>query len=263
MATLIPALGAYVSRMTSGERRLGERLEQKLDADYLLWYDVPVGPKYSHPDFVVMHPRRGILVLEVKDWKLSTIQQADKQTWTIIPDGIPKTVANPLEQARQYAHQVVNALERDAQLVQADGPHQGKLAFPCVAKNTPHVQNSQRAAACGVNAPQTKVLDRLLEAGHSTLGGGFLGGMSSDKYYSSSSCTASAFKQDLALPDPIGHLKGAPRTGAALPWNPPRSNSARARGLARGRGAASTALCHRWRRCRSRRQADRSDQSAS
>jgi len=35
MATLIPALGACVSRMTGGERRLAERLEQKLDADYL------------------------------------------------------------------------------------------------------------------------------------------------------------------------------------------------------------------------------------
>ena len=34
MATLIPALGACVSRMTTGERRLAERLEQKLDADY-------------------------------------------------------------------------------------------------------------------------------------------------------------------------------------------------------------------------------------
>ena len=71
--------------MTSGERRLAERLEQKLDADYLLWYDVPVGPKHAHPDFVVMHPRRGILILEVKDWKLSTVQQADKQTWVIRP----------------------------------------------------------------------------------------------------------------------------------------------------------------------------------
>ncbi len=34
MATLIPALGACVSRMTAGERRLAERLEQKLDDDY-------------------------------------------------------------------------------------------------------------------------------------------------------------------------------------------------------------------------------------
>jgi UvrD-like helicase C-terminal domain/Nuclease-related domain/AAA domain len=109
---------------------MAERLEQKLDDDYLLWYDVPVGPKYSHPDFVVMHPRRGLLVLEVKDWRLATIRNVDKETWEIIPDGIPKNVINPLEQARQYAHQVVNSLERDPQLVQIDGKHQGKLAFP-------------------------------------------------------------------------------------------------------------------------------------
>ena len=130
MATLIPALGACTSRMTSGERRLAERLESKLDDDYLLWYDVPVGPTHAHPDFVVIHPRRGLLVLEIKDWKLATIQQADKQSWTIIPDGIPKTVINPLEQARQYAHQVIDALKRDRQLVQPEGKHQGQLAFP-------------------------------------------------------------------------------------------------------------------------------------
>lgn len=33
MATLLPAIGACVSRMTPGERRLAERLEHKLD-DY-------------------------------------------------------------------------------------------------------------------------------------------------------------------------------------------------------------------------------------
>ena len=131
MATLIPALGACVSRMTSGEKRLAERLEQKLDDDYLLWYDVPMGPRYAHPDFCVMHPRRGILILEVKDWKLgSTILHADKNNWEIMVSGVPKTVPNPLEQARQYAHQVVDALKRDPQLVQPDGNHQGNLAFP-------------------------------------------------------------------------------------------------------------------------------------
>jgi hypothetical protein len=130
MATLIPSLGSCVSRMTSGEKRLAERLEQKLDDDYCLWYDVPMGPRNTHPDFCVMHPRRGILVLEVKDWKLSTILQADKQNWEIMGDNGPKTVINPLEQARQYAHQVVKALERDAQLAQPEGKHAGKLAFP-------------------------------------------------------------------------------------------------------------------------------------
>jgi hypothetical protein len=131
MATLIPAMSACVSRMTSGEKRLAERLEQKLDDDYRLWYDVPMGPRNTHPDFCVLHPRRGILVLEVKDWKVgSTILRANKQDWEIMGDSGPKTVINPLEQARQYAHQVVKALERDAQLVQPEGKHAGKLAFP-------------------------------------------------------------------------------------------------------------------------------------
>jgi hypothetical protein len=116
--------------MTPGERRTAERLEDKLDADYLLWYDVAVGPKHQHPDFVVMHPRRGILILDVKDFRLSTLIQVNKQTWDIHGELGPKTIPNPLEQARQYAHQVVNALERDPQLAQPEGRHQGKLAFP-------------------------------------------------------------------------------------------------------------------------------------
>lgn len=116
--------------MTPGERRLAERLEQKLDDDYLLWYDVPVGPKRSHPDFVVLHPRRGLLILEVKDWRLDTIRQASKGNWEILADGVPKTVINPAEQARQHAHQVVDALKRDAQLIHAEGKWQGMLTFP-------------------------------------------------------------------------------------------------------------------------------------
>jgi hypothetical protein len=130
MATLIPSLSTCTSRMTSGERRLAERLEQKLDDDYLLWYDVPVGPKQSHPDFVILHPRRGLLILETKNWRLETIRNVSKQEWEIMVDGQPKTVINPLAQARHCAIQVVNALERDAQLVQPAGTFQGKLAFP-------------------------------------------------------------------------------------------------------------------------------------
>ncbi|MFM9427285.1 hypothetical protein RCH10_003741 [Variovorax sp. GrIS 2.14] len=130
MATLIPAIGSCASRMTGGEKRLAERLEQKLEDDYLLWYDVPIGPKHLHPDFVVMHPRRGILILEVKDWSPKTIQHANKQSWQVFIDGVLKTLPNPAEQARQHAHAVVDALKRDAQLVHPEGKHQGGLIFP-------------------------------------------------------------------------------------------------------------------------------------
>ena len=130
MATLIPALSSCLSRMTSGEKRLAERLEKKLDDDYLMWYDVPIGPKQSYPDFIILHPRRGLLILETKDWKLETIENATRQYFKIMTPSGPKVVINPLEQARHCAIQVVNALERDSQLVQESGPHAGKLAFP-------------------------------------------------------------------------------------------------------------------------------------
>ena len=48
MATLIPALSTCVSRMTSGERRLAERLESKLDDDYLLQL-VGCGSEWKDP----------------------------------------------------------------------------------------------------------------------------------------------------------------------------------------------------------------------
>ncbi len=130
MATLIPSYGACAGRMTPGERRFAQRLESKLDDDYFCWYDVPVGPANSHPDFIVLHPRRGLLILEVKDWKPDTIQSITRSDAAILtPKGL-KHVANPLEQARQYAHSVVDVLKRDKQLTFSSGRMEGRLMFP-------------------------------------------------------------------------------------------------------------------------------------
>ena len=131
MATLIPTLGACLSRMTSGERRLAERLEQKLDDDYLVWYDVPVGPQQLHPDFIVLHPSRGLLILEVKDFRLGTIVQATKEDWSILDNasGEPKNIPSPFAQARNYAHAVLGALRADKRLVHHEGRRQGEVVF--------------------------------------------------------------------------------------------------------------------------------------
>jgi len=131
MATLIPAIGTCAGRMTAGERRLAERLEQKLDGDYLLWYDVPVGPKQLHPDFIVLHPSRGLLILEVKDYRLSTIVQADKEEWVILDasTGSPKSTQSPFSQARNHAHAVLDALRADKRLVHPDGRRKGEVVF--------------------------------------------------------------------------------------------------------------------------------------
>lgn len=97
--------------MTGGEKRFAQRLESKLEADWLCWYDVPLGPHNVHPDFVVFNPRRGLLVLEVKDWKLDTIRDIDRQSATLLTNTGLKRQVSPLEQARQYAHAVVDCLK--------------------------------------------------------------------------------------------------------------------------------------------------------
>ncbi|WP_138504407.1 DEAD/DEAH box helicase [Nostoc sp. PA-18-2419] len=130
MATLIPSFNSCSMRMTPGEKRLAQRLEEKLEDDYLLWYDVPVGKKQLHPDFIVLHPSRGLFILEVKDWKLDTIQNINPSTVTLLTEDGIKEVKHPLQQARDYALAVNKMLEKDPALVQQEGNHKGKLVIP-------------------------------------------------------------------------------------------------------------------------------------
>ena len=55
-----------------------------------------------------------------------------------------------------------------------------------------------RAAQCHINPRQNKVLERLLEAGHVGSGGGFLGGMSTDKYAKITGASKATAARDLA-----------------------------------------------------------------
>jgi hypothetical protein len=117
--------------MTRGERRLAERLEANLEDDCLVWYDVPVGRKARHPDFIVLHPRRGVLVLEVKDWRIENIRAIGRAQVEIATQHGIKHQLNPFEQSRQLAEQVADLLERDPLLVNAhNDARRGKLCFP-------------------------------------------------------------------------------------------------------------------------------------
>jgi hypothetical protein len=119
LATLIPNRGTCSGRMTPGERRFSQRLEDKLDEDYLCWYDV------------VLHPNRGILILEVKDWKPETLADIDRDRVVLNTERGRVAESNPLRQARAYAMEILRLLQADPALLQPAGHRrEGKLVMP-------------------------------------------------------------------------------------------------------------------------------------
>jgi len=130
MAELIPSLNTCLPKMTAGEKRVARRLLDLLEDDYLIWYDIPLGNKRRYPDFIILHPSRGLLFLEVKDWKPENLRTFTHTTVELVTNSGVSTVANPLEQARQCAYQVLEQLQRDPQLVFPSGRYKGKTVFP-------------------------------------------------------------------------------------------------------------------------------------
>jgi hypothetical protein len=114
----------------AGERAVLHQLKRCLSDDYMVWHNVPLGPKARQPDFVVLSPRQGILILEVKHWKRGTLFKANRDSVELKTERGRVTEGNPLRQARDYALEMVDLMARDPLLVHGDGPFQGKLLFP-------------------------------------------------------------------------------------------------------------------------------------
>lgn len=119
------------SGITPGERRFAQRLESHLEDDYLCWFNVPLGDRNRHPDFVILNPRRGLLVIEVKDWRLENIVEITRTSVLLETNAGRVSKGNPIEQARQCAFVIKQVLERDPLLQRPVAhAHRGTLALP-------------------------------------------------------------------------------------------------------------------------------------
>ena len=130
MATLIPSLGS--ARFDSrGELRLAERLKDFLEENAYIWHNLPMGPRGRHPDFVIVHPAKGLLVLEVKDWRMDTIASANKSDVELVTTSGSVRTTSPFEQARGYMFDVMKLIQSDGILLHPPGhPYQGKSIVP-------------------------------------------------------------------------------------------------------------------------------------
>lgn len=130
MAIFPQGLSHVDARCNAGERRVLHQLKRCLEDDYLVWHDIPIGPKARQPDFVILSPRWGVLLLEVKDWRRHTLGPATRDAVELRTPRGAVTVAHPLRQARDYAMELVDLMGSDPALVHSDGPFAGRLLFP-------------------------------------------------------------------------------------------------------------------------------------
>ena len=130
MALFPQGLTQIDARCNAGERRVLQQLKRCLEDDHLVWHNVTIGPRGRQPDFIVLSPRQGVLLLEVKDWKRSTLLSATRDRVELRTARGDITEANPLRQARDYALELVDVMKQDSALTHGDGIFRGKLLFP-------------------------------------------------------------------------------------------------------------------------------------
>ncbi|AZV41716.1 nuclease-like protein [Peribacillus asahii] len=117
------------STATAGERLLFRTLKEYLPDDYIVYYEPEIHGR--RPDFVVIGPDLGILVLEVKDYTKNTLFQLNQDEWTLVTSGGEQTqTKSPLKQARENVFHLVDYLKKDKSLVQLEGKYKFQLKFP-------------------------------------------------------------------------------------------------------------------------------------
>lgn len=117
-------------RIRGGEKRVFEALARQLEDDYTVWHNIPIMGSSREPDFVILHPQRGVLILEVKDWKLATIHDANPMRVELLTERGLVGLPHPLSQARAYAIDLHHLFEKHPELCHREGPHKGKVIVP-------------------------------------------------------------------------------------------------------------------------------------
>lgn len=127
MAITIP--DTIPRKATAGERLLFDTLRKYLPDDYILYYEPDIYGK--KPDFLIIAPTLGFIILEVKDYTKSSLVHINSNEWTLFTSKQEQqTVESPLIQARNYAFNVEKLLLTNSNLVRDEGPYRGRLLFP-------------------------------------------------------------------------------------------------------------------------------------
>ncbi|MDO4839184.1 MAG: 3'-5' exonuclease [Desulfovibrionaceae bacterium] len=110
MATMFPSEVDDFS--TEGERLTWNFLKSaaRPDQDFLCWYEPDIEDR--EPDFVLYSPDCGLIVMEVKDWLVSQINEADPKTVLLTIGNRTERRKNPMAQAKEYRNRLLCLLTK-------------------------------------------------------------------------------------------------------------------------------------------------------
>lgn len=83
---------------TDGERTLLNFLYQVLDDSFEVFFNPYLNG--DRPDVLIMRKGYGVMIIEVKDWKLANFRLDDKKKWFFIPNN--SVVKSPIDQVLKY-----------------------------------------------------------------------------------------------------------------------------------------------------------------
>jgi len=120
MAICIPPAEA-VESTSSAEKRLYAALSAQLDDEYLVLHSVAwiakpkgEGPRDGEVDFLICHPRHGLLVVEVKGGRIDLDYSTRSWTSTDRRD-VVHAIHNPFDQARRGKYGILEKLKENPQ----------------------------------------------------------------------------------------------------------------------------------------------------
>ncbi|MCB1820114.1 MAG: NERD domain-containing protein, partial [Candidatus Competibacteraceae bacterium] len=128
MAEMIP--DRLPPRSSRGEQEVFFIL-QGLPDDCIVYYEPIISARY--PDFVVIGPTLGVLIIEVKGWQPKHLHGVDSHQIVVLEGGQPVQRPHPLRQARDYMYGLMDYCRQQPAfktLVHPDGDYQNRFIFP-------------------------------------------------------------------------------------------------------------------------------------
>jgi hypothetical protein len=103
---------------------------QQLSNEYHVWHSIPVRSSKHKIDLAILHPRFGLWLLNIVNWKNEQISHVDREYCTVRLLNKEGQLPNPLTLARQLHGIIKRALVTKAELIHTDGKFSGSLIFP-------------------------------------------------------------------------------------------------------------------------------------